>query len=264
MSAGPRFHIVIPFYYGRSTAAGKKFGAPPARKEQYLRATIAALQKRFSNPAIHVMVCNAQSESIARTLWSDITLIDCAPSALPLAGISHFKEHIAPGLPCDDFFMFNEDDQVLYLSQSVLDDIVAGTAPCIFSPHRWSRLFLFFRIKRRPIYKLNAVRGVIDNYNRRRSQRRTIRLGHVWDVQENRLEAYAACWITRIGNLKAIDSTVPSTPVCLEQASYAAFESGIPVAKLSIDHGEAFGDCIVDHLSGYDYNKRVLFKWMYG
>jgi hypothetical protein len=234
----PRWHVVIPFFFGRSTAASRKGGAPLVRKRDYLARTVDALHRRLARCTIRVYVCNEQSMEIAREVCPDVQMLTCKPHELPLASVQAFGRYAqgATDVRDDDLFLFNEDDQIIHADDSVLDDIVSTRQPIIFSPHRWSRLMWLFRIKKRPVCSLLGVRGVLDNYDKNRSRRRTLKLGRCYDIQENALEA----------------------------ASFIAFESGIPLVKPSITLQQPVELFVVDHLSGYDYNRKILFHFMYG
>lgn len=251
------WHFVIPFHYGRSMAAGKKGGAPLKKKVEYLKRTINSIQARFHDPRIHLFVCNDQSGQLAASIFPAVEMVDCNPRHLPYQSVVAFTTKYASGINPEDFVVFTEDDQELHVSDSVLDDITQCREDVIFSPHRWARLLLFFRTKKRLPYRLHGQKGVLDNYKTERVGRRTWKAGHTYDVQENRLEAYAACWFARASALLRVDTAVEEA-ICLETASYVVFDSRLPVLKLSLSSGEKASDFVVNHLSGYDYNKRIF------
>jgi len=157
----------------------------------------------------------------------------------------------------DDIVAFNEDDQILYLADSVKEDIHHTTERVIFPPRRWSRQFLYLRRKGRPVFYLCGHRGVLDNIDKKATGAE-FRFNHKYLAQSNKNAAYAACWFMKGSIFRTLDLTVPAEKVELESASYVVYESGIPILKLLIDDRQPLSSFIVDHLSGYDYNRRLI------
>ena len=183
--------------------------------------------------------------------------LDCPPKHLPLETVANFQSWFRAHGSDDDIVAFNEDDQILYLADSVKDDMQNTTERVIFSPHRWARQFLWFRRKGRPVLYLHGHRGVLDNIDKN-MRGAEFQFNHRYVAQTNKNAAYAACWFMKGSLFRAIDLTVPVDCVELESASYAVFESGIPILKLSLDEQQPMSNFIVDHLSGYDYNRRLI------
>jgi hypothetical protein len=244
---------------GKSAIGSRKGGAPVKKKTDYLKRTIAGLLAVNPSAKIAVYTCNRSSFDTARQIHQQTILLDCPPLELPLASLRAFYAAATASCPDDnDIVVFNEDDQVLTIADSVLHDLYSWKGPVIFSPHRWSKLFLLFRIKHRPIAGVFGKRGVLDNY-KPGPARRTVTGIHVYDIQENRFEAYSACWFARVSTFRQFNLETKKSELCLEQASYTAFNSGALVLKLSLASGEKPENFIADHLSGYDYNKRLLW-----
>ena len=252
------WHFIIPFFYGENKFVLAKGGAPVRRKLSYLRQTLASIDRLPVRSRITLFVCNEVSEQRARGVHPLVRRLDCAPVHLPLETVKAFQSQYRAQEPGDDIVVFTEDDQILTMADSVKDDIQDTTERVVFSPHRWARQFLYFRRKRRPVYYLNGRRGLLDNTDTA-PDGPELRFNHRYVVQSNRHAAYAACWCMRCSQFRTLDlDSVPMDEVQLESASYIVFESGIPVVKLRIDENQSPSLFIVDHLSGYDYNKRLI------
>jgi hypothetical protein len=70
------------------------------------------------------------------------------------------------------------------------------------------------------------------------------------------------CWASHVSALQALTFTDPKNPtpkITLESGSFILFDSPEkPVLKLDIAAGEKPIDFLVDHLSGYDYCRRIF------
>lgn len=253
----PAWHFIIPFYFGRNEHVLVKGGAPVRRKMSYLTQTIASIQRLGVDSRITVCVCNELSRQRALTVHPTVKEIDCLPLHLPLETVKNFQLWFSSHGSDDDIVAFNEDDQVLHVADSVKQDIVNTTQRVVFSPHRWARQFLWFRRKGRPVFSLNGHRGVLDNVDMHMTGN-VYQFNRRYIAQAGRNPAYAACWFTKGSVFRAIDLTVPADNVELESASYTVFDSGVPVLKLSPDGRQTLSDFMADHLSGYDYNKRLI------
>ncbi len=253
-----KWHFIIPFFYGQNLHVNRKGGAPKNKKIEYLRSTLESLVKHFPDPDIHLFVRDDASKEMASIFPFLVHRLECPPKELPyrmLLEVSKFKYNFKN----EDILMFTEDDHILYMADTVKEDIEDAGKDLIFSPHRWSKLFMKFRIKGRPQYILNDVNGVLDNIDVKSQTPQIIPFRHKWEIQDTRNGAYAACWAMRFSTFKKIDLSLKSPPdAWLELGSYAVFDK-YPVLKLSLKDNENPGSFIVDHLSGYDYNKRILF-----
>ena len=249
------WHFIIPFYFGRNAFVLPKGGAPVSRKLPYLKRTITSIQRLAPHSRITIFVCDDASRRRALEVHSSIEILSCHPRHLPLETVKHYQARFRQQGSDQDIVVFNEDDQILYLSESVMDDIKAESGKYVFSPHRWSRQFLFFRRKGRPVYTLDGRRGLLDNIDRQPSGPE-LHFHHRYQVQKSRHAAYAACWFMSGHVFRNLDLGVPAEKIELESASYAVFDSGLPVLKLRTD--EKLSHFLVDHLSGYDYNKRLI------
>lgn len=249
------WHFIIPFFYGENQFVLIKGGAPVRRKVAYLRQTVASLQRLGVHSRITIFVCNEPSRQRALEVHSRVELIDCHPKHLPLETVKRYQTWFTAYGSQDDIVAFNEDDQILHMADSVRDDIENAPERVVFSPHRWSRQFLYFRRKSRPVYYLHGHRGLLDNIGNE-SGAAEFCFNHRYRVQPNRHAAYAASWFMKGSFFCTLDLETPL--VELESASYVVFDSGIPVLKLDPDGDQSLSDFIVDHLSGYDYNKRLI------
>jgi hypothetical protein len=252
------WHFIIPFYFGKNKFVMLKGGAPIGRKIYYLQRTIDSILSLGKDARITIFTCDAQSKEQALLVHPSVQMIDCPAKHLPLQTVTRFQAWFREYGANDDIVAFTEDDQVLYLADSVKKDIQDATERVVFSPHRWSRQFFFFRAKGRPMFRLNGCRGLLDNFDAE-MKGREFQFNHRYRAQTNKGLAYAACWFMKGLLFKAIDFARTDDKVELESASYIIYKSGIPVIKLSADAQQAFSDFLADHLSGYDYNRR-LFK----
>ena len=157
-----------------------------------------------------------------------------------------------------DIVAFNEDDQILYLADTVIEDIQnTEEERVVFSPHRWARQFLFFRRKGRPVGYLQGKRGLLDNVDPE-PKGDTFQFNHTYLAQTNKISAYAACWFMKGSLFRSLDLSLSAAEVELESPSYVVFGSGVPVLKLRIDGQQPLSAFMVDHLPGYDYNRRLV------
>jgi hypothetical protein len=254
----PHWHFIIPFFLGKNAFVHPKGGAPPSRKINYLTKTTDSVVRHFPDiyrDDIHIFVCDDVSEAAARDLSFGVHRLHCPPQELPYRTLC---EAAALNISADDVLCFTEDDQVFYLADTVRKDIEDCKEDLVFSPHRWARTLLGLRTRKRPRMKLNGVNGVLDNIEIKSATPRTRRFRHTYDVQDTRNGAYAACWAMKFSGFRKIDLELRQPPgLWLELPSFLVYEQ-IPVLKLSIRAGEDPAAFIVDHLSGYDYNKRVF------
>lgn len=139
----------------------------------------------------------------------------------------------------------------------MISDIENTNDKVVFSPHRWSKLLFFFRIKKRPIFKFNGSWGILDNINKSLTGK-DFSYNYDYKTQDNRNSAYAACWMAKGNIFKEIDFNVSEELVELESPFFALFDSGIPVLKFVNNKTQPLSHFLVDHLSGYDYNRRII------
>jgi hypothetical protein len=250
------WHFIIPFYYGKNEYVLLKGGAPVARKVHYLRQTVSSIQRLGVDARITIFVCNEVSREKALEVHPQVELLDCLPFHLPMQTVLTYRSWFEANGAGDDIVVFNEDDQIIYLSNTVKQDIATTTDRVVFSPHRWARQFLRFRRKGRPIHYLNGLRGILDNVDPTPGEA-LYSYRHRYLAQRNRNAAYAACWFMKGSLFRSLPFAVPE-PVELETASYMVFDTGIPVLKPHIDGAQNLSDFMVDHLSGYDYNRRLV------
>jgi hypothetical protein len=252
-----RWHFIIPFYFGKNMYVLRKGGAPVSRKLSYLSQTVASVQRLGVDSQITIFVCDEPSRQQALTVHPEVERIDCHPEHLPLEAVKNYQTLFNTQISDNDIIGFTEDDQILYLADSVKKDILSTTERVIFSPHRWARLFFFFRRKGRPLFRLNGHRGILDNIDEQATGKE-FQFNHRYAAQPNRNAAYAACWFMKGSIFRTLDFHVPEEKVALESPSFAVFESGIPVLKLILDGRQQPSLFLVDHLSGYDYNRRLI------
>jgi hypothetical protein len=251
------WHFIIPFYFGENKFVLVKGGAPVSRKLEYLRRTIDSITQLGIGSSITVFVCDEPSQERALKIHPTVQRIDCQANHLPLEAVRTFQRWFASSGTDGDIVGFNEDDQIVHMADPVKLDIQHALERVVFSPHRWSKQFLLFRRKGRPVYYLNGQRGLLDNVDTKPNGAE-FHLNHRYRVQRTCHAAYAACWFMRGSVFRNLNFDVPSKDIELESPSYAVFDSGIPVLKLAINHNQQLSDFIVNHLSGYDYNKRLL------
>lgn len=251
----PDWHVVIPFFFGKNMFVHPKGGAPPENKIEYLRKTTDSIVKILPAASIHIFVCDEPSEAAAKTLPFQVQTLPCPPQELPYRTLC---EAATLDLRDDDILFFTEDDQVLYMADTVREDIERCAEDLAFSPHRWSRTLLGLRRRKRPRMKLNGKNGVLDNIEILSPAPATRRFNHAYDVQDTQNGAYAASWAMRSSTFGKLQLALRDTPkYWLEVASFMVFEQ-LPVLKLSIRAGENPASFIVDHLSGYDFNSRIF------
>lgn len=252
-----RWHFVIPFFYGVNRFVTGRGGAPVDRKVSFLTQTVASITNRFSNPDITIMVCDTVSAEKARLVTGQVVSILCPPQHLPFATVKFTAEKLCSNWPLDDIVVFNEDDQILTMSDSVQLDIERYGGSYFFTPHRWIQNGGGRRYRNAPKFVYNSKPGIIDNVYREQPGKKC-ELGCHYRIHTDRLAAYAACWATYGKTLQHIDFsgyTTDPTRICLETASFILLETGIPVVKpdITIESPAIF---MVDHLSGYFYFKR--------
>jgi len=251
------WHFIIPFYYGENKFVLVKGGAPVKRKMAYLTQTVRAIERLGNDHMVTVFVCNEQSKQRALKVCPTVTMLDCPPLHLPLESVRNFQQWFRFNGSDDDVVAFNEDDQILYMADSVMEDIQDVQERVVFSPHRWARQFLYFRRKGRPVFKLNGRRGLLDNVDREQAGAR-FQFRHAYVAQTTKNAAYAACWMMKGSLFRSLDLSVPAENIELESASYVVFGNRVPVLKLRIDDQQPLSAFMVDHLSGYDYNRRLI------
>ena len=248
------WNFIIPFFYGKNKYVDKKGGAPLQRKMEYLTQTLKSIKELPIDSKVTVFVCNRISQEKALTLLPDVQLLNCHPEHLPIEAVRFFQQQ--NDFLNDDIICFNEDDQIIHMSDSVRQDILASQE-VIFSPHRWARTFYFFRKKKRPLFHLNRRRGILDNFDKNPWGKKFY-FNHTYVAQTEKAFAYAASWFMKGSLFRKMNFDIHAENIVLESPSYAVFESGIPLLKLAEEPQGNFSNFIVDHLSGYDYNRRLI------
>jgi len=252
------WHFIIPFFYGENQFVLVKGGAPVKRKILYLTQTVMGIQRLGVDHRITVFVCDEQSRDRALEVWPIVTMLDSPPKHLPLETVLSFQKWFNAHGSDADIVAFNEDDQILYLADTVIEDIQnTHEERVVFSPHRWARQFFFFRRKGRPVFYLKGKRGLLDNVDPEPSGA-TFQFNHTYLAQTDRSFAYAACWFMKGSLFRSLDLSLPSAEVELESPSYVVFGNGVRVLKLRIDGQQPLSAFMADHLSGYDYNRRLV------
>lgn len=252
-----KWRFFIPFYYGKNEHVIKKGGAPVNLKIDYLQKTIASIKSLNVDAEVLIYVCNDISYEKAISVHPKVEKIDCYSLHLPLESVKAFQKwHIKNG-DDQDIVGFNEDDQVIAMSDVIKEDILNTNDPVIFTPHRWAKQFFYFRRKKRPVYKLDGVRGLIDNYEKPGEHKR-FQYNREYYAQSSRDTAYAACWFMKGKLFNEMSFDVPEDKIELESPSFSVFDSGTPILKLTDQVQQKFSEFIVNHLSGYDYNRRLV------
>jgi hypothetical protein len=251
------WHFIIPFYYGVNRDTSPFAGAPLGNKIEYLRLTLESLVSQVKDPDVHVFVRDDPSEKIAKVFPLAVHRLECPPKELPyrmLLEVAKFKYDFRR----DDILCFTEDDQILQMGDSVKSEIEDTHKDYVFVPHRWSKLFLGFRTAGRFRFDRGKEKGVLENVCSKSPQPRVISLTHKWDIQDTLDGAYAGFWAMRYSTFRKIDLSLKEYPdQWLLMGSYAVFEK-FPVLKLSLRSGEDPSAFLVNHLSGYDRNRRIL------
>ena len=261
MKQEPSVLAIIPFYYGKNKFVNKKGGSPVDKKVFYLQKTILSLTKCFRNLRIQIFTADDISTQIALKAHNNITQISVPAVQLPVQSVIHAKDFIKSGE--FDFVYFTEDDQILYLHDSVKEDLFKVPDNFVFSPHRWAKLFLGFLGRRKYYsYVLNKKRGFLDNFDFQHISSQQYRVNHVYDRQDSRFWAYAAAWFIHSEQLLTLLPKINLKDSVLETASYFLFDLGVSVLKLSVKSHENPGLFIVDHLSGYDYHRRKILPFL--
>lgn len=256
-----KWYFIIPFFYGKNRHVIKKGGAPIDRKIDYLKQTLKSINNLKVNSYTTVYVCDDASYEQAIKLHENVIKIDCYSRHLPICTVQHFQNWFNANGNDEDIVVFNEDDQIIYLADKAIEDIANTKEKVVFSPHRWAKILLFFRIKGRPLFRLEDKLGILDNINK--NLKGTIfHYNYDYIAQDSRDSAYAACWFLKGKWFKTINFNVAEVDIELESPSFALFDSGVPILKLVVNKTQPLADFMVNHLSGYDYNRRLikLFK----
>ena len=252
-----KWHFIVPFYFGKNNYVVKKGGAPVLKKKSYLQKTIDSIKKLSSDVDITIYVCDENGYNEASTVHDNISRIDCHPRQLPIESVKVFQSWFKKRGSDTDIVVYNEDDQIIHLSENVKNDILNVKDRVVFSPHRWAKLFFLFRIKHRPLFKLHGKLGVLDNFDKS-CDGKLYQYNCFYQAQTKRDAAYAANWYMKGDIFKSLDFNVPVEDIELESPSFQVYHTGIPVLKLANNKENNLADFIVDHLSGYDYNRRFI------
>jgi hypothetical protein len=254
------WHCIIPFFYGENQFVARKGGSPVRKKIAYLRATIDSIYRVLNSPVVHVFVCNSQTRTILGKMDRiEIHQIECHPRELPYRTVEYAAQTLSHKCDPRDVVLFTEDDQVLNIAPSVLQDIQEHGDCHIFSPHRWTRAFLWSGRKRGVPFLHNGKKGAIDNYDTEGRDLSVFAWNHHYREERGWGSAYAACWAFHAGSLQRIDYAVAQADIVLESGSSALFGKGYPCLKLDLPARENPSDFLAEHLSGYDFNKRVIY-----
>jgi hypothetical protein len=258
--ARPAWHIIVPFYFGTNRWVTRKGGTPKRKKISYLKRTIESLNACIENPDIIIAVCNEKSAEMARTVYPNVKQIECPSKHLTYAPIIAVVKEWGISWPDSDIIMYNEDDQELFMSRSVADDIANHGNRFIFAPHRWERAFWLKEILHpHPLYHFfKKQRGVITNVNNNQSNETIHSFNHSYTEQKSWGAAFAACWAMQMGVLRSLDLSVPQELIALETSTQVVFSRNYPSLKLNLTDND-FTHFVVNHLSGYDFHRRIIY-----
>jgi len=259
--AKPTWHIVIPFYFGLNKWVTRKGGAPVNKKILYLKKTIASLNNTIDNPDIIIAVCNDTSAEIAKTVHSNVKYVNCSSKHLCYDTVTYAVKEWGINWPETDIVMYNEDDQELFMAQSVQADIEAHGNTFTFAPHRFEQTYWlreFFK-PHKSYHLLRGIRGILNNANENLGEkdlRHTF--NHTYTEQPDWGSAFAACWAMHIGLLRKLDLYIPEEQRALESSTIMVYSGKAPALKLTLpdENPENF---LVNHLSAYDYYRRIVY-----
>jgi hypothetical protein len=259
--AGPRkWHIIIPFYFGTNYWVTRKGGSPVRKKTSYLKRTLQALDRCIAGSDIIIAVCNERSAEVAGRIHSVVKMVDCPPKHLAYAAVVAAAGEWGKHWPETDIVMYNEDDQILSMEEGVKQDVEAHGNRFVFAPHRWEQTFWLRELYKphRTYHFLNSKKGIINNVPENGATGPRHRFNHSYTEQDSWGTAFAACWAMHASVLRRLDLCVPYNKIALETSTQIAFTKEFASLKLTIPK-ESFGNFAVDHLSGYDFYRRIIY-----
>jgi len=256
----PAWHIIIPFYFGVNRWVTRRGGSPKRKKLSYLKRTIDSLKACVPNPDIIIGVCNEKSAEMARKVFPNVKQIECPSKHLPYYTLLAVIKEWGVSWAKSDVVLFIEDDQELYMSKSVAQDIENQGNSFVFAPHRWERVYWLKELfKPHPKYcYLKYKRGIINNVDENQDNEITYSFNHSYTVQQSWGTAYAACWAMHVNALRSLDLFVSPEKIELETPSWIVFTKNFPSLKLSLSKDD-YTKFVVNHLSAYDYYRRVIY-----
>ena len=110
----------------------------------------------------------------------------------------------------------------------------------------------------RTIFLLAKKARIINNVDENQRDEIKHDFNHSYTEQQAWGSAFAACWATRMGVLRDLDLSVPAEEIALETSTQVVFQKKYPSLKLTLSK-ENFTDFMVNHLSAYDYFRRVIY-----
>jgi|GEM_PF-1932720 hypothetical protein len=256
----PTWHIIIPFYFGTNRWVTRKGGSPKRKKISYLKRTIDSINACIENPDIIIGVCNRKSAEMARTVFPNVKQIECPSKHLAYAIIIAAVKEWGASWPDSDIIIYNEDDQELFMSTSVADDIKNHGNRFIFAPHRWERVY-WLRELLKPhskYYYLKNKRGIINNVDENQRNEIVHSFNHSYSEQQAWGAAFAACWAMHMKVLRDLDLSVPTEKIALETSTQVVYQKKYPSLKLTLPKVD-FTNFVVNHFSGYDFNRRIVY-----
>jgi hypothetical protein len=259
-SRPPTWHIIIPFYFGTNRWVTRRGGSPKRKKISYLKKTIDSINACIENPDIIIGVCNVKSAEMARSVFPNVKQIECRSKHLAYAIIGAAVKEWGVSWPDGDVIMYNEDDQELYMNKSVARDIEKHGNRFVFAPHRWERAYWLREILK-PHSKycfFKNKRGIINNVDENQCNEITHSFNNLYSEQHTWGTAFAACWAMHMKVLRDLDLSVPTEEIALETSTQIVFQKKYPSLKRALSEGN-FTDFMVNHLSGYDYYRRIIY-----
>jgi hypothetical protein len=255
-----KWHVVIPFYFGTNYWVTRKGGSPVRKKISYLRRTLESLDQCIPGAEIIVAVCNARSAEIAGRIHPDVRMVECPSKHLAYAAVVAASANWGSDWPDTDIVMYNEDDQILAMDADVKKDIEAQGDRFVFAPHRWEQTFWLRELYKphRTYHSLDNRKGIINNVPENGAVGQQHCFNRSYTEQSSWGTAFAACWAMHAGVLRRLDLSVPFDTIALETSTQIAFTKEFPSLKLTIPE-EPFGSFAVNHLSGYDFHRRVIY-----
>jgi hypothetical protein len=255
-----KWHVVIPFYFGTNYWVTRKGGSPVRKKISYLKRTLESLDRCIPGADIIIAVCNSRSAEIAGRVCPVVKMVDCPPKHLAYAAVVTAARNWGNNWPETDVVMYNEDDQILAMEESVKHDIEAHGNRFVFAPHRWEQTFWVRELYKphRTYHSLNSKKGIINNVPENGATGPQHRFNRSYTEQNSWGTAFAACWAMHASVLRRLDLSVPYDKIALETSTQIAFTKEFPSIKLTIPR-EPFRSFVVNHLSGYDFYRRIIY-----
>lgn len=222
---------LIPVFFGESTAAN----SPKEVRLGYLHKTIDSLENEF---AIVIGVCSDDEAAIIKDLSYTVITLNCDPRYLPL----HFCNYAKENFKCDNILL-TEADHVFHGDFDLLDNVINNNQYVV--PHRIEELYKGSGSNRGKIVIYNSKTYCCPNSG----QNNDSEPGYY--LPNNAVEGFGGAFYCSKDLFNKVNFSMQAKCPIEHTTGFDIYATGTCLKTNNIL------EFFVEHLSGYDFHKKI-------